>query len=288
MSSMLREILRWRDRVRRDLPSARWADWTDALIGRHAHVFSRHHTLAMPLVQPTILLLRTERWQHNAWNLFPQIKLAISPLLRETVWKVSPLPLPGMTKDFPKADRPGDRLASAMQSGAAATDEANAHDLAARTVAESGAEHLSQPIMIDRQKANARESLIEDEPRVERIEANWLSPLSRIFRRSRAFETEMLSSQTLLADESLQLVNRIAHKQARIEQTIAQNTVVQQQKQREVAAEIESALQKSSTGRTGVAFDQPPTINIAELAEQVVRQIDSRIVAHRERMGRTF
>ena len=85
------------------------------------------------------------------------------------------------------------------------------------------------------------------------------------------------------------MVDRVAHKQVRIERTVELTTVVQQRK-KEVAVtdEIERSLPKSSMSRMGGAFDQSLVTNIAELTEQVVRQIDSRIVAQKERLGRSF
>jgi hypothetical protein len=300
MSSMLREILRWREMGRRASPSERWGNWANSLAERHSHIFSRYHAPTRTLVLPMALLLRTERWQHHAWNLFPQIKLAISPMLRETVWKTSPLLLSGTAiKDFLRIDTLKDRLASAAQRDAATTGETYAHDYTAQEVAER--ERATEPlslarptmldrkITIDRQKTGARESLIADEARAERTVANWPSPLSRIFKRIQVYETQMPSSRTLLAKESFQLVDRVAHKQVRIEHTVELTTVVQQRK-KEVAVtdEIERPLPKSSMSRMGGAFDQSPVINIAELTEQVVRQIDSRIAAQKERLGRSF
>ena len=301
MSSMLREILRWREMGRRASPSERWGNWAHSLAERYSHIFLRYHAPTRTLVLPMALLLRTERWQHQAWNLFPQIKLAINPVLRETVWKTSTLQiLPGTaTKDFLRIDTLKDRLASAAQRDAATTGETYAHDYTAQEVAERwrATEPLSlaRPTMldrkmtIDRQKTGARESLIADEPRAERTVANWPSPLSRIFKRMQAYEMQMPSSRTLLAKESFQLIDRVVHKQVRIEHKVEQTTVVQQRK-KEVAVtdEIERSFQKSSLSRMGDAFDQSPVINIAELTEQVLRQIDSRIVAQKERLGRSF
>ncbi|MGB9180931.1 MAG: hypothetical protein WCB68_16990 [Pyrinomonadaceae bacterium] len=285
MSRMRREVLGWRGPARRVLPSEQWTNWAASLGGQHGRIFARSRVLAMLLALPPVpLFLRSQRWKHYAWNLFPQINLAIGPVLRETAWRGFPVLLPSTTIErFLKLKPLSNEVASARQRDPARM--------------ESYVHHYSATDLI---KVSARESLIEHERVVEQAKADWPQPLSRVFRRIEAHETQTLWSQKLLAKESLQLVRRVAHERERIERAVEQTTVLRQQKKEAAAAENEQVFPKSSISRMGVAFNQSDAsssgaqmmassaINIAELTQQVMRQINSQIVARKERRGKSF
>ena len=63
----------------------------------------------------------------------------------------------------------------------------------------------------------------------------------------------------------------------------------------EIAGELAKSSQSATGGAQGLPFiggnpqmRQSPAVNIMELTEQVMRQIDSQIVARKERMGKPF
>jgi hypothetical protein len=277
MSKMLREVLRWQSQTRRATPSEHWANWASSLIERHGRVASRSRMLSMTLALPPVpLFLHSQRWEHHAWNLFPQIKLAIAPLLRETAWKVFPAPLTGTTMKYFEAGSTGQRDAAAIAS------ERPSMTFVERTQTPS----------------SARESLAEREHGFERTSTDWL-PLSRVFRRLESQQTPTTSMQNLLVEESFQLANRVADQRRRIEQAVGQASVVRQQRKEVAVAEIADELAKSSLSAAGRAQGlispgsnpqgwSSPAVNIVELTEQVMRQIDSQIVARKERMGKPF
>jgi hypothetical protein len=285
MSKMLREVLRWRGPERRATPPEHWSNWASSLIERHGRVASRSRMLAMTLaLPPAPLFLHSQRWEHHAWNIFPQIKLAIAPLLRETAWKVFPAPLTGTTmKHFLKGDRSKEEAGSTGQRDAAA--------IASERPLMTFTERTQTP-------SSARESLAEREHGFEQTRVDWL-PLSRVFRRLESQQTPTTSMQNLLVEESVQLANRVADQRRRIEQAVGQASVVQKQRKEVAVAEMTDELAKSSLSAAGRAQGlaspgsnpqgwSSPAVNIMELTEQVMRQIDSQIVARKERMGKPF
>jgi hypothetical protein len=290
MSKMLREVLRWRGPERRATPPEHWANWASSLIERHGRIASRSRMLAMTLaLPPAPLFLHSQRWEHHAWNLFPQIKLAIAPLLREAAWKVFPAPLTGTAmKDVLKGDQSRKEAPSAGQSVAA---KSYAREHPSLTFAE----RTQTP-------SSSRDSLTEREHGFEQTRVGWL-PLSRVFQRLESQQTPTTSMQNLLVEESFQLANRVADQRRRIEQAVGQAvgqaSVVRQQRKEVAVAEMTDELAKSSLSGAGRAqgLGSPgskpqgwssPAVNIQELTEQVMRQIDSQIVARKERMGKPF
>jgi hypothetical protein len=125
----------------------------------------------------------------------------------------------------------------------------------------------------------------------------WRAPLRRVFERMDEVESvTRLHLQSLLTQRSLQILRRVVHQGQRVEEkkqhvTVARQ-VLQHQKDRPAAApEPTTFAPQSSMGANPQAWPHvasPPGINIEHLTEQVVRQIDRRLLSWRERTGRMF
>jgi hypothetical protein len=111
-------------------------------------------------------------------------------------------------------------------------------------------------------------------------------PLARVFRRMNAadlYETVTVSQlhrEHFLARRSLRALERVTDALRRVEYRVQQTAVTLRQQSQDVAA--------PAVKRAAAPAPAPPAIDIGALTEQVVRQIDSRIIAYRERMGNLF
>jgi hypothetical protein len=120
------------------------------------------------------------------------------------------------------------------------------------------------------------------------------SPLQQVFNRlDRATEIAHLH-QSALVREIQRIVQRVVRDRQRLEERVQNNLVVKQ------PLEMKDAIARSAiTRQHPLTTDIPPNfqpnpppnlnaVNIDQLTEQVLKQLDSRIIAQRERMGRTF
>jgi hypothetical protein len=198
-------------------------------------------------------------------------------------------------KDFLKRGPLRNEATPAVQSAAATMGSYTRERSPMTFVERTQTPASSRPLVIEGQKVSRRESLTGHGHGSERTRADW-SPLSRVFRRMEAHQTPTSLTQNLLVEE---LVNRVTHERLRIEQAIERAGVVRRQKKEFDVAETDGALAKPSISGTGRAqgftdnSSSPqvltsPAINIAELTEQVLRRIDSQIVAQKERLGKPF
>jgi hypothetical protein len=125
-------------------------------------------------------------------------------------------------------------------------------------------------------------------------------PLSRVFKRAEWGEAQRHRQTTALVREPLGLAQRVKEEKRRVEQQARGATVMQQRTQpRPESFERDKANSPSERRRSG-GFDlasdamaaaaraAPPALNVQQLTDEVIRQIDSRIVAHKERMGKLF
>jgi hypothetical protein len=130
-----------------------------------------------------------------------------------------------------------------------------------------------------------------------------LLPVQRLFARSFPFaDTDLIVEQrigmsTVLTDMCHRVVRRALEKSERIEERRMQSLVLRREARTAVGAVSNSRPAEiiatspwgASVGKSGFAMTNGPTsIDLNRLTDQVVQQIDSRIVAYRERMGKVF
>jgi hypothetical protein len=248
----------------------RWTTWAQALKGRHTRIAIRHQTL-------TFIMARTqsscntiaERWQYLIKQL-PTIRLSIGPILLrfgDTAIR-SLLAMPPVTtataqrkvtREFVYSKpEPGEQLSvqqkpftSTRNDGAYKASRARLHDIL-----------FSSPLM----RVFGRDVTTASAPRVE---AQLLS------RGSQLYDRVLKGRRRIEENVRRNLVNREQHATgSATPKAIAENTV------------FESSHTRRS-GMPGPDFSGWP-IDIGRLTEQVVRNIDNRIIAHRERTGRVF
>src|SRR5206468_3297865 len=118
------------------------------------------------------------------------------------------------------------------------------------------------------------------------------SPLLRLFARIHRQSVGVVVKRTLLDDESQAIAERVVQDHSRVEQRKRGEMVMRKQLIPGAAAqdrrsEFESQFARAST-RDRSWVEKAPEINVEQLTEQVIRKIDHRITAYRERLGRAF
>jgi hypothetical protein len=278
MSDLLQEVQRWQKLERAAASSDRWTGWAQSMIGRYGRLLPRHHGVAMTLAQPPELLyMSCQQWEHAAWTLCPQINLAISPILRQTVWRGAPtLPMAQARLVSPKPPSPIGQRAPTQQAGAGQALDDNL------PAVHPPAEH---------------QTLVFPAP-----DPGWHAPLKRVFARTQVEDVHEsvtvshVTRESLFERQSLQILRRVVEERQRVEAWVRGTIVTRQQQEwtsvvtaaqaREVVTHSPRGPRVGAPGMAQVASS--PSVDIEQLTDQVVRHIDRRIVAHRERMGKAF
>jgi hypothetical protein len=259
-------------KLSRQRPSApvvggRWSRWAQSMSGRHRQVVSKHRFVVMTLLRRSLpLYFSSHRWELKAWSVFPRIKLAID---------VRPQPFGLRTSLFsqarPQVDRQHDREVMRFVER---TDNKTAMGSEAIVVAPS----LSVSDLYGRRA------------------------LDRVFLRLNSHDSEVRSKKILSA-EALHIVHRITDERRRVEDRRETPAVLRRRRPASLSQEQmneiveKSANQVSALDRYGSnirnadAMPMPfatPNFNLQQLTDHVIRQIDDRIIAHKERMGKLF
>jgi hypothetical protein len=216
----------------------------------------------------------SHRWELRAWSLFPRINLAIRPILRESVFKTL-------------------SSISRWQSDAAEKTQPHAQSRMTFAFAKTGAG--------ERQQGQTAEARISRSFEYSNI--SMQTPLSRIFQRLAMREIET-NTRMLFRSASLDITRRVVDERRRIEHYAKTETVTRQEQisrkvfeqAKETERKLTEQLAGASSGRflPDMARGTPPVsapsaaFTIEQLTEQVMKRIDDKIVAHKERMGRLF
>ena len=287
--AMLIGVRRWIYPLHRGTGASRWSAWAHALIRRHGRIAQSYRLLEMALlVRSAPLIQRLHRqWLLASKQYFPRIHLAIQPILRHTVWR-------DLTQ------RPGLRVVNAPAQGKGISSEyfkyLPAHET--RFLPPTAISNTAGVPSGDRRKLTAA--------RDARSSGEFFygstvrPPLQLVFQRLRQTdELEVSHRRNSLARETLQTEAReVMWRTKRFENRIAETVALTTRKvlrlaAQEVVSAAPRAAQTSVTGPAGSGMpatpwppSPTPPVNIEQLADQVVRQIDRRIIAARERMGR--
>lgn len=247
-------------------PAHRWLRQAKALRVRLLRNSLPGTFLQMEFLRQAAARNRVHRhWQLSLSRLYPQIHLAIQPLLRKTAWREPPVkvirerggapagpPRPGAERRVPEA-----------------------------AVRQTPAERLDSPS--------------GDDLRIRRRGTRAANEFSTLAARLRRYTT--LRDETSESVSEL-VFHRVARQAARVEETPhrpvlvirrpAAGTIVARRLAASNSAQpvhpprVTETTHEAPWARAATA----PPMNIEYLTDQVIRQIDSRMVAMRERMGR--
>jgi hypothetical protein len=275
---------RWAQQARSIRRVDRWTGWARALMGRYVWIPLRQRAAAMQLLEQRAPLgMPGRRWELAALNIHPKLRLSISPLLFRTTGKGAPavlaVPAPG---GYDARQRQGG-IASAPPLAAPASGRQGTPAQRApidqwqgrRTPVGSGM-RLVLPGALGADRAGAPGAAGSQQS----------LPLARVFRRLNAadlYEVGTVSRrhrEHLAAQRSLRILDPVTEALQRVEYRVQRTAVVLRRQSRDITAPAVKSVAAPAPA--------PPAIDIGQLTEQVVRQIDNRIIAHRERMGDVF
>ncbi len=271
-------------------PLNRWMAWAGALVDRHGRLVSRRDPFEFVLLRLQPVVITHQNRFVSSRQMGSQIKLAIQPILHQTFvdqrqfssWSVARQPAPQ-------------------------TSSGERHSSLANATAVGELRRLREPLEIERRHiVQQSESLLLEKR--ELLQAAR-SPLARIFRQLRLAES--LPSKSV-GQQIEQVADTITRRTQRIEErsfssssvpTVTRQTANFIEREVKQAVAAESTLAGSSSGQSATgqarrasmgsgadfrqqAGAQSPQVNIEQIADQVMRQIDRRFVAQRERMGK--
>jgi hypothetical protein len=276
MSRMLHELQRWQRPLRSTAAPDRWSNWAQALSARHGRIVAGRR-VGLTLAQPGRVLRRAQHWHTSVWQCSPQFRLAITPLLRA----IAP-PAATIQHHYialrSGASAPVDRIVAGGQ----------------RTIGDR------RSAMDDRRPTDRGIGAGITIARVERAglatTRSEPAPLQRLITRLVRAEVDHAIQPTRLIEHSAQIVQRVVVERQRIEGRVAdrRETVVRQSRSDEPNRNgpVDRDGWETIDGRghrSGTPLPAPPpAINIEQVADQVLRQLDRRISAHQERMGRRW
>lgn len=275
---LLRELRRWQPRLRRGANSGRWAAWAESLQEHYGRIAIRHSALPLILAKQTALLARIDRWQHTALQFYPKINLAIGPILLRFGSSETPSPLVMH------------RLTTLMR----AVSQSNRESIGGRRL------RLSKPSVNGRNlDGRSGSDYSSNTSRLDVSGSLAQTALMTVFARAGAEDRGFGSAsryETALVQRSLLLVSRIANERRRIEESTRRDLVTRERQEfskivsrrihDDAVAEATQGLRAATTGAMPSVTALP--LDLESLTDQVVRSIDSRLVAHRERLGRVF
>jgi hypothetical protein len=270
---MLQELLRWRKSPAFILRINRWTSWAGHIVARFSPIQMRGEFVGMKLREPaTPSLTGVENRVNQVTQFFPRVTLSVAPaslLSRQTTISIAPRL----------------NLAIAQIMGVA--------------VAQSGAlprEHSyrleSQPYAVGQKITSLREEA--PERKYQAIEANQITTVFR-----RLFLDQSMTAiirRQLVTGESRETLDRVFRNIRTEDTTFAARTITLQKPASAVtitpaantatARQAKAGYDSNSTAGAQSESHRPP--NIDHLANEVIRQIDRKLLAHRERMGTVF
>jgi hypothetical protein len=261
-----------------------WRAWAEAFGKRHRHIFLRNRMLSMALAQRlSAVYSRSAQVRHTVVNLFPNIRLAISPTPVGGTTNKWGRQTPALTK---RSILGSGRLDRSNKSSGTNVNGYGQSDSVGR---------LASPVLA------SNGSVVNNNAAVW-SPANTILPLTKVFARTRIdLESPILSRRIEVAgtDGIQRLVQSVAGERYRVEghgtafasQMSFVNHVRHAQPRTPAVAETEQVFETHYGTRGGAMLVPNGTnvpLDVEKLTEQVIRNLDSRLVAHRERTGRVF
>ena len=256
--------------VKIDRQLDRWTSWAQSVSARHERFMIRRGYLVMTLLEPLRMSVAINQRRENfALSLFPRIQVSVGTILQQIA--------PAQFRSF------------VQNSSLVAGGDRHEWRLLKQSVQSNNALNLSHSTTtLNLKELNA---IVEAHQEVKKFSQ---SPVARLFARVQREHHGVVMLQKLLIEHDRRTIaERVEREHSRVEQRRHTDIVIRQQNLPSTPAEEQQnvTLEKQVvTARTHTHSwpDKPPEINVDQLTEQVIRKIDHRITAYRERLGRAF
>lgn len=264
----MNQARKFADIPRTPIVAMQWADWAQALAGRHTHTAERHQRMTLTLAHKQFVF-QSARWETNAWTFAPQIRLAITSFL--------PMPLLESRNEHKTRREPD--LAQTLRRRSE-TAQGVQSDTSARGERDSVAQ--------DARNSGPRTAMLVYRNLISRMQAAQSSPLARIAARLEKTETA-IGAEPLVLSRLAQAPRRVEERTSHTPLVLQKPPVVGAERGARESREFDKFEPSALRGRGGgAAWETPiaPPINLDQLTDQVARRIDNRITAYRERRGK--
>ena len=253
----------------------RWTNWARALTERHERLMTRRSPLVMTLLEPLRMAVSiSQRRENFNLSVFPRIRISIGPILQQ-------LGREEFQSLFQKSSLTafGNHQAWRSEPGPARFVSFSYNTNQTATVSNGTTQNFSESNPVTEQRRELTELLH--------------SPVARLFARTqRSYHAVTWLKKLLVQNESRTIAERVVQEHSRVEHRRQRELVIRKQTAPAAATQAQqSALeQQFASERANTRFwpDKPPEINVEQLTEQVIRKIDHRITAYRERLGRSY
>ncbi|MDQ2976079.1 MAG: hypothetical protein M3R69_11800 [Acidobacteriota bacterium] len=273
----------------RQCPADRWTIWARSMGDRHERIAARQGVLIMTLAYPFRMFTSiNQRLEKFALGLFPRIQVSIGPILQNMARsQMASLPAAQQALAFPRVTVLENRVM--LEGRAPAVNDR--HQPQPGFLLPASMAFATGPAGLIKSHDAAESGVIAEESRALQDFSN--SPLRRIFARFHAWDPGVVLKNMIFENESPGITQRVVQKHLRVEQRKREDMVVRRQAISGASADehrIEAEAQFASTAKTrGRSWpEKSPEINVEQLTEQVIRKIDHRITAYRERLGRAY
>ena len=262
----------------------RWTTWANSMAARHERFTARRGLLVMTLLEPLRMSVSiNRRFESFAISVFPRIQVSIGGILNEIGHEqFASFPLFRSSMSFPGTNSV--TRMTRIKERFSAMDYQFIERVVKQNMNHEVATH-------DRRELAGRTNLIRvnqrSDPRVTQ------SPVLRVFARFEERDPGVVLRKLLFENESQKVIERVSRDHLRVEQRTRGDMVIKTQTKpvavvEDRRRELESQFASTSTARGPSWPEKPPEINVEQLTEQVIRRIDHRITAYRERLGRAF
>jgi len=273
------ELRRWLVRPRRRTAGQRWAAWAHAVSERCGRVTERHGASDLVLARLPLVHRLQQRWLVSSQRFFPRITLAIHPILRQTIWRGQTLLVPDAETTATKS---GDRrrlTTRPFSSQPAFLWSAAIPDAASPWTVEEARRQIFDHM--------SNRAFVKGASQLQ-------APLQLAFRRLfGADESILLKGSQIATEASVRaLGEHIVRQSYRVEERVAETAAVVMR--RPPAVEMAPTMPTNQHPFVTTAAEQswrqdtspPPALDLERITDQVVRQLDRRVVALRERLGK--
>lgn len=287
MNGTVTELMRWQKHkpLRRDANP--WTGWVRFLIARYSSIHLRYGRPTMIYLQRGVPILRiSQRWEYLAQKYYPKVELAIG-LILQAINNYS-----RENKEAEAKRQSYNKPVAYISSDFSPAKLSYLFDMSYKKVDRTETDYSAG------QKTRALSIPEKTRP----------SGLTKVFARMNKSTNLNLAGETLIQGETNRILRRLVHRSRRIEEEIhgkpidgalmtsrpARPDMVVVREQKDFASVRREGAQKelaqSTRGDAGVGAQvtSQPQLNVEQLTEHVIRQIDHRIRAYRERRGRPF
>ena len=240
----------------------RWSTWAHSMAARHERFTARQGRLVMTLLEPLRMSVSiNRRYESFSISVFPRIQVSITE--NKTGTRITRIK---ERFGFGFGATTHDQFTLVKQM----TDQNTREITTQQTREVLGHTH---PIRIN--------------PRVTQ------SPVDRVFSRFHERDAGVMLRKLLYENETQKLIERVSRDHMRVEQRTRGDMVIKTQTKpsaliQDRQKELEAQFASTANTRGPSWPEKPPEINVEQLTEQVIRRIDHRITAYRERLGRAF